>query len=153
MDELALYESRLELADFLVEALHDDVGATTLFATHHHDLTAMADDLDGVVNRHFSATRDDGEVTFEHDLKPGPATASYGVEVARMAGVPEGVVSRAREHLEADRPSSPSGDPAAPDDALAAALAEVDVANTTPLEALETLNRLTELAAEPAENE
>ena len=148
------------IARALAEHLHDEVGAKTLFATHHHDLTAMADRLDGMVNRHFSATRADGEVTFEHELLPGPATASYGVEVARMAGVPELIVGRAREHLDADR--EPAGGDARDDadgpvqatldalgrDAVAAELAEIDLANTTPMEALQALDRLQRLAGE-----
>jgi DNA mismatch repair protein MutS len=75
------------------------VGATVLFATHHHDLTGLAAELPDAVNRHFPATERDGEVVFRHDLQPGASTASYGVEVADAAGVPDGVVGRAHELL------------------------------------------------------
>ncbi|MFB6177747.1 MAG: DNA mismatch repair protein MutS, partial [Halobaculum sp.] len=80
-----------------VEFLHDELGATTLFATHYHDLTELADRLDRVHNRHFVARREDGDVAFLHRVRDGPASSSYGVEVAEMAGVPPTVVDRARE--------------------------------------------------------
>ncbi|WP_276261657.1 DNA mismatch repair protein MutS [Haloglomus litoreum] len=87
------------LARAVTEYLHDEVGATVLFATHHHDLTDLAATLPDAVNRHFPATERDGEVVFRHDLQPGASTASYGVEVADAAGVPDTVVARARELL------------------------------------------------------
>ncbi|EMA08654.1 DNA mismatch repair protein MutS [Haloarcula vallismortis] len=89
----------LAIARAVTEFLHDEVGAYTLFATHHHDLTAVAADLSGATNRHFETSREDGDVAFDHELAPGPAAASYGVEVASMAGVPESVVERSRDLL------------------------------------------------------
>jgi len=89
----------LAIARAVTEHLHDEVGAYTLFATHHHDLTAVAADLPGATNRHFETSREDGDVAFDHELAPGPAAASYGVEVADMAGVPEAVVERSRALL------------------------------------------------------
>jgi DNA mismatch repair protein MutS len=85
------------IARAAVEFLHDELGATTIFATHYHDLTELANRLDSVHNRHFVARREDGEVTFLHRVRDGPASSSYGVEVAEMAGVPPAVVDRARE--------------------------------------------------------
>ncbi|MBX0288218.1 DNA mismatch repair protein MutS [Halomicroarcula sp. F28] len=152
----------LAIARAVTEYLHDEVGAYTLFATHHHDLTAAADDLSGVANRHFETSREDGSVVFDHELADGPAAASYGVEVAAMAGVPEPVVEAARERLAADgeapaaeasgrggsgndgavsdRPAG-EGLPAgrAADDDIESLLREVDVATMTPLDALNTL--------------
>jgi DNA mismatch repair protein MutS len=98
----------LAIARAVTEFLHDDVGAYTLFATHHHDLTAAAADLPGVANRHFETSREDGAVVFDHELAAGPAAASYGVEVADMAGVPDTVVSSAREHLDGERADAAS---------------------------------------------
>ncbi|MDS0280658.1 DNA mismatch repair protein MutS [Haloarcula onubensis] len=154
----------LAIARAVTEYLHDEVGAYTLFATHHHDLTAAADDLAGVANRHFETSREGGSVVFDHELADGPAAASYGVEVASMAGVPDSVVDHARELLAADGASAPTagsdgadgrdgtpGRSAAPDagsgvdcragadDDIEALLREVDVATMTPLEALNTL--------------
>jgi len=155
----------LAIARAVTEYLHDERGATTLFATHHHDLTAVAEGLPGVVNRHFSAEQRDGTVAFDHSVAPGPATASYGVEVAGEAGVPEAVVDRAGELLttEADDGGASPADPEtvdshgnghAPgtattnggnhdgDPDIADELRDLDVATTTPLEALEELARL-----------
>ncbi|MDS0220429.1 DNA mismatch repair protein MutS [Haloarcula sp. S1AR25-5A] len=89
----------LAIARAVTEYLHDEVGAYTLFATHHHDLTAVAAALPGATNRHFETSREDSDVRFDHELAPGPAAASYGVEVASMAGVPESVVERSRDLL------------------------------------------------------
>ncbi|NLV12834.1 DNA mismatch repair protein MutS [Haloarcula argentinensis] len=89
----------LAIARAVTEHLHDEVGAYTLFATHHHDLTAVAAALPGATNRHFETSREDDDVRFDHELAPGPAAASYGVEVASMAGVPDTVVERSRDLL------------------------------------------------------
>jgi len=155
----------LAIARAVTEFLHDEVGAYTLFATHHHDLTAAAAEFPGVANRHFETSREDGEVVFDHELASGPASASYGVEVADMAGVPGAVVARARDHLGGDEPgdtSALSADPAtngdtaggratnghADPDAIERRLREVDVATMTPLEALNTLADLADVADE-----
>jgi DNA mismatch repair protein MutS len=89
----------LAIARAVTEYLHDEVGALTLFATHHHELTETATDLPGAFNRHFAADQTGEEVTFDHDVRQGAATASYGVQVAREAGVPDSVVERARDLL------------------------------------------------------
>ncbi|WP_424001330.1 DNA mismatch repair protein MutS [Haloarcula salina] len=99
----------LAIARAVTEYLHDEVGAYTLFATHHHDLTAVAADLPGATNRHFETSREDGDVAFDHELVPGPAAASYGVEVADMAGVPEAVVERSRALLTDAETEGPTG--------------------------------------------
>ena len=84
------------IARAAAEFVHDELGATTLFATHYHELTDLADDRDRVRNLHFAATREDGDVTFLHRVVPGVSPSSYGVEVAELAGVPAPVVARAR---------------------------------------------------------
>ncbi|WP_262175023.1 DNA mismatch repair protein MutS [Haloarcula laminariae] len=147
----------LAIARAVTDYLHDEVGAYTLFATHHHDLTAAADELSGVANRHFGTSREGGAVVFDHELADGPAAASYGVEVAAMAGVPEPVVESARERLADDEaPPAETGSRAGQtsergeaagaalgdDPELAALLRDVDVATMTPLEALNTLSDL-----------
>jgi DNA mismatch repair protein MutS len=149
----------LAIARAVTEYVHDEVGATTLFATHHHELTADADRLPDAVNLHFAATRTPEGVTFEHEVQEGAATASYGVEVARTAGVPDDVVDRAREFLDAPEPAVDDeseatsdgtvGDEAdgqreesAEDDAVAEELRDVSVAELTPIEALNVLNDL-----------
>jgi len=107
------------IARAAVEFLHDETGATTLFATHYHELTDLADEHDRVVNRHFAATERDGEVTFLHRIRDGAASSSYGVEVAALAGVPDSVVARARDLVADDRDDA-SDRSAAGDDAVAA---------------------------------
>jgi DNA mismatch repair protein MutS len=111
------------IARATAEFVHDEVRAHTLFATHYHDLTGLADGYERVFNLHFAADRGgdrsgestgdgapgsgvgsasagasagDGDVTFLHRVREGPASSSYGVEVAEMAGVPAAVVDRAR---------------------------------------------------------
>ncbi|MFC7070365.1 DNA mismatch repair protein MutS [Halobaculum lipolyticum] len=103
------------IARAAVEFLHDESGATTLFATHYHGLTDLADEYDRVVNRHFAATERDGDVTFLHRIREGAAAASYGVEVAELAGVPDSVVTRAHDLVAADRDGDTAG--SAPDGA------------------------------------
>jgi DNA mismatch repair protein MutS len=89
----------LSVATATTEHLHDRVGAKTIFATHYHELTRLDERLAGVVN--FSvAVREVGEdIVFLRRLVPGGADRSYGVEVARLAGLPESVVDRARQIL------------------------------------------------------
>jgi DNA mismatch repair protein MutS len=86
----------LAIARATTEFIHDELGAMTLFATHYHGLTSLATEREGIFNLHFAATREGDEVTFLHRVAPGASSASYGIEVARMAGVPETVVDRAR---------------------------------------------------------
>jgi len=98
----------MAIAQAITEHLHDAVGATTLFATHHHPLTELADDLAAAFLLHFEVDQADGEVVFHHEIAPGAATGSYGVEVATAAGVPVNVVDRARE-LVADAAAGEAG--------------------------------------------
>jgi DNA mismatch repair protein MutS len=89
----------MSLAWAVVEDLHDRVGARTLFATHYHELTELASQLDRVANVQV-LVRDEGhEVVFLHRVADGAAASSYGIHVARLAGVPDSVIRRAREVL------------------------------------------------------
>jgi len=76
------------------------VRAKTLFATHYHELTALADHLDGVANVHVAADESDGEVTFLRTVREGATDRSYGIHVADLAGVPDPVVERSRDVLD-----------------------------------------------------
>jgi len=163
------------IARATAEFLHDEVGATTLFATHYHDLTGLADEYARMRNLHFAAEReeprssgsrpaaDGDDVTFLHRVAEGPASSSYGVEVARLAGVPAPVVERSRSlvgetdsetngHEEgvqvtlsgvgADGVDAKRGADATDggtDAELGDHLREVDLARTTPIEALNLL--------------
>jgi len=97
----------LAIARATTEFIHDELGAMTLFATHYHGLTSLEAEREGVFNLHFAATREGDEVTFLHRVAPGASSASYGIEVARMAGVPEPVVDRATAVV--DSAETPTG--------------------------------------------
>lgn len=107
----------LSIAWALVEYLHEtpSVAARTLFATHYHELNELAERFPRVKNYRVQVEEHDGRVIFLHKLVPGGADHSYGIEVARMAGLPEPVIARAREilrHLEAQHlgVEAPAGD-------------------------------------------
>jgi DNA mismatch repair protein MutS len=135
----------------------------TLFATHYHELTYLADALPGVINAHVAAREWNDDIVFLHKILPGRSDRSYGIQVARLAGLPTSVIARAREILgaleqdELSRGGRPalSGLPAAPQQQLALfqqaspveerlreRLREVDVNRTTPLDALQLLQEL-----------
>ena len=155
------------VAEYL--ATNPKVRPKTLFATHYHELTDLADATPGVVNYHVAAREWKDEIIFLRKIVPGRSDRSYGIQVARLAGLPREVVERAREILGAlerdeltrgGRPSL-SGTPndpqrqlglfhaAAPaDDRLRSALAALDVNRMTPLEALTTLAQLKKDAEE-----
>ena len=151
----------LSIAQAVIEHLHNDprLGCKTLFATHYHELTELAATLPGVRNYSVAVTEEGGDVVFLHRIIPGGADRSYGVHVARLAGLPARVVNRAWEvlgDLESTRESgrkrsvrpSPSQQlalfPATT--SLADAVRELDVTNMTPLEALNKLYELREQA-------
>jgi DNA mismatch repair protein MutS len=91
----------LSIAWAVAEHLHDspEHAAKTLFATHYHELTELAERLPGAQNYQITATEREGEVVFLHKLERGRASKSYGIEVARLAGLPPAVVERARDVL------------------------------------------------------
>jgi DNA mismatch repair protein MutS len=140
----------------------------TLFATHYHELTDLADGTPGVVNFHVAAREWKDEIVFLHKIVPGRSDRSYGIQVARLAGLPRSVTDRAREILSAlerdeltrgGRPSV-SGTPTDPqrqlglfqtaplDDHLRQRLTAVDVDRMTPIEALTLLAELKKEAVE-----
>jgi DNA mismatch repair protein MutS len=92
----------LSIAWAVAEYLHDspEHAAKTLFATHYHELTELAERLPGAQNYQITATEREGEVVFLHRLERGRASKSYGIEVARLAGMPPAALTRAREVLQ-----------------------------------------------------
>ncbi len=86
----------LALAWAVIEHIHRRIRAKTLFATHYHELTELADQLDGVRNLHVSVKEAGDQVIFLRRVEPGRADRSYGIEVARLAGLPLNVIERAR---------------------------------------------------------
>ena len=91
----------LSIAWAVAEYLHNspEHSAKTLFATHYHELTELAENLPGAKNYEISATEKDGEVVFLHKLQKGKASKSYGIAVARLAGLPQQVIERAKDVL------------------------------------------------------
>ena len=89
----------LSIAWATLEHLHDVNGCRSLFATHYHELTALSDRLEGLTNATVSVKEWEGEVVFLHQVKPGAADRSYGVQVARLAGLPDAVIARAKDVL------------------------------------------------------
>ena len=89
----------ISLAWSVVEHLHDHVGCRTLFATHYHELTDLEKSLSGVKNLNVAVREWQDEVVFLHKIVEGAADKSYGIHVARLAGVPREVVERAKEIL------------------------------------------------------
>ena len=104
------------IARAAAEFVHDELGGTALFATHYHGLTDLADERERVFNLHFTATREDGDVTFLHRVVPGASSSSYGVEVAELAGVPAPVVERSRSLVADDAGGAPPEGGAATDE-------------------------------------
>lgn len=90
----------MALAGAIVQYLHDEVGAKVLFATHFHELTAMAQTLPHLKNIHVGATQENGKLIFLHQILPGPADQSYGIHVAQLAGLPHKVLHKAQELLQ-----------------------------------------------------
>jgi DNA mismatch repair protein MutS len=90
----------ISIAWAATEYLHNEVASLTLFATHYHELTSLADHLPRVENVHVAAEERDGDVTFLRTVRNGPTDRSYGIHVADLAGVPEPVVDRSREVLD-----------------------------------------------------
>jgi len=89
----------LALAWAMIEYIHERIQAKTLFATHYHELTELADQLSGVRNLHVAVKESNDRILFIRKVEPGPADRSYGIEVARLAGLPLQVIERARSVL------------------------------------------------------
>ena len=89
----------LSIAWAVVEHIQSEIGAKTLFATHYHELTELADLLSGVQNFHLTVKEAEGRIIFLRQVEEGAADRSYGIEVARLAGMPHSVTARAREIL------------------------------------------------------
>ena len=89
----------LAIAWAVAEDLHDRIGARAIFATHYHELTALSEDRPAVQNLHVAVIEENDQIVFLHRLRPGGVARSHGVQCARLAGVPAGVVARARALL------------------------------------------------------
>lgn len=130
----------LSLAWAAAEHLHDKVRAYTLFATHYFELTALPQRLSAARNAHVAAKEESGGLVFYHQVLPGPASKSYGLEVARLAGLPKEVLLRAQAVLAGLEASQDGLSQEVVDELLS-----LDLSRTNPLEALLFLQKLQEL--------
>ncbi|PKB70756.1 MAG: DNA mismatch repair protein MutS [SAR202 cluster bacterium Io17-Chloro-G6] len=161
----------LSIARSVIEHIHNDprLGCKTLFATHYHELTGLAAILPGVRNYSVAVTEEGSKVVFLHQIVPGGADKSYGVHVAQLAGLPQGVINRAWEVLaeledqseengrrRSRRHGQPKGEPAqqmplfSGDQKLQGLLQELDIPNLTPIQAINKLYELQERARDQA---
>lgn len=90
----------MSLAQAMMEYIHNEIGANTLFSTHYHELTTLDEQLSRLENVHVAAMEQDGKVVFLHKVMKGAADKSYGIYVADLAGLPKPLLERARELLE-----------------------------------------------------
>ena len=170
MDEIGRGTSTfdgLSLAWATARHLASKIGAFTLFATHYFELTALASELPGVLNVHLDATEHRQGIVFMHAVKPGPASKSYGLAVAKLAGIPRDVLVEARRYLnsleaqarntsgpqgslELDSPVTTNVEIESGDDlaSLRATLEALDPDSLTPRDALQKLYELKKLLAE-----
>ena len=161
MDEIGRGTSTfdgLALAGGIASHLHNKNQAFTLFATHYFELTEFPGQHHGAVNVHVSAVESGADIVFLHHIEPGPASKSYGIAVAKLAGVPNGVVNHARHVLlalenqqlesraQVDLFAVPPEALSAEESAVDRALDTIDPDALTPREALEALYRLKKLA-------
>jgi DNA mismatch repair protein MutS len=162
MDEIGRGTSTfdgLALAGAIATHLHDKVKAFTLFATHYFELTDFPAEHHQAVNVHVSAVENGADIVFLHTIEPGPASRSYGIAVAKLAGMPAAVVNQARHALHALEKHQAEGrvqvdlfaEPPAADlpdvSPVQARLATMDPDALSPREALEALYELKKLAS------
>ncbi|MGD0831593.1 MAG: DNA mismatch repair protein MutS [Terracidiphilus sp.] len=145
----------LSLAWATVEYLHAETGARTLFATHYHELTMLAEKLPRVRNLRVGVKESASGIVFLHNIEPGAASKSYGIEVARLAGLPSAVIERAkhvlRQHEKQERQSVQVETSPGPvqltiftplSQRIVDRIAATDVNALTPLQALNLLEEL-----------
>jgi DNA mismatch repair protein MutS len=146
----------MAIAQAVVEYLHHYVGARALFATHFHELAALARPLPRLRPFNVAAIEEAGRLVFLHRVRPGGSDRSYGVHVARLAGIPPLVAARAEELLRAgnrdgENREQGAGSRTGAEDgrapALLSELAGIDVLRMSPLEAAARLQELQERAA------
>ena len=144
----------MSLAQAILEYIHDHIGCKTLFSTHYHELTDLEKNLKKLKNKHVSAEEKDGNIIFLHKVKDGSVDKSYGINVAKLAGLPNEVIVRADDILKIYENKEKKRDITIqttlplnfeePKDELKEKLKSINILELTPLEALNKLNELKE---------
>ena len=145
----------MSLAQAILEYIHDNIKAKTLFSTHYHELTVLEHDLNHLKNVHVSATLDDGKLVFLHKVKNGSVDKSYGIHVASLAHLPTSLIDRANDILsiyeksnKKDREFTQTSlfldfeEENNKESVIEKRLKEIDPLNITPIEALNILYEL-----------
>ena len=146
----------MALAQSIIEYIHDNIKCKTLFSTHYHELTDLENNLKHLKNIHVSAHLEDGNITFLHKIKEGSIDKSYGIHVARLAGLPDNLIKRADqilnvyENKERKRDikiqeSLPLDDLVQKESPVEEELKKIDPMSTTPMDALNILYKLKEM--------
>ena len=140
----------MSLAQAILEYIHDHIGCKTLFSTHYHELTDLEKNLKKLKNKHVSAEEKDGNIIFLHKVKDGSVDKSYGINVAKLAGLPNEVITRADDILKIYENKEKKRDITIqttlplnfeePKDELKEKLKSINILELTPLEALNKLN-------------
>ena len=144
----------MSLAQAILEYIHDHIGCKTLFSTHYHELTDLEKNLKKLKNKHVSAEEKDGNIIFLHKVKDGSVDKSYGINVAKLSGLPNEVITRADDILKIYENKEKKRDITIqttlplnfeePKDELKEKLKSINILELTPLEALNKLNELKE---------
>lgn len=155
----------MALAQAMIEYIHTQIGAKTLFSTHYHELTVLDETLPHMQNVHVTAAEQEGKVVFLHKVKDGAADKSYGIHVAQLAGLPDSVIKRADEILQSFESKEPKTAPVQADvisegqlsffeekpvvkpakkdqSSILSKLLNYDIMEMTPMEAMNTLYAL-----------
>lgn len=141
----------MSLARAILEYVNLKIKCKTLFSTHYHELTDLSDTIPSIKNVHVDAIEEDGKVTFLHKVKEGPIDKSYGIHVARLAGLPEDLLKRASEFLasyeshekrEVFVQQSLNFEEKYEDNKLEEKIKEIDILKMTPMDAINFLYEL-----------
>ena len=144
----------MSLAQAIIEYVHNNIKAKTLFSTHYHELTDLENNLKNLKNVHVSALEENGKITFLHKIKEGSVDKSYGIHVASLANLPSSLINRASEILNIYENKEKRRDIKVQeclpldfkkeDNELVAELKKLDLNNLTPIEALNALYKIKE---------
>ncbi len=144
----------MSLAQAILEYVHDKIGCKTLFSTHYHELTDLESTLSKLKNKHVSAKEENGNITFLHKVLDGSVDKSYGINVAKLANLPSEVIERASKILEIYEKKEGERDiiiqTSLPimenksESEIIKDLEDINILEMTPLEAINTLNKLKE---------